>query len=46
MNAPGVYPGSGAHSKCRKPGASLIVEWFDRPIILMDPDVNAFYEQQ
>ncbi len=27
-------------------GASLIVEWGRSPVILMDPDVNAFYEWQ
>jgi hypothetical protein len=27
-------------------GASLIVEWNRHPVILMDPDVNAFYEWQ
>ena len=41
-----VYPGSGGALEVPKTGASLIVEWYDRPIILMDPDINAFYEHQ
>jgi hypothetical protein len=27
-------------------GASLIVEWGRKPVIVMDPDLNAFYEHQ
>ena len=27
-------------------GASLIVEWGPKPVILMHPDINAFYEWQ
>jgi hypothetical protein len=29
-----------------KTGASLIVEWAGKPVIVMHPDLNAFYEQR
>jgi len=29
-----------------KTGASLIVEWGRRPVIVMHPDINAFYEHR
>jgi len=35
-----------APSEAPRMGASLIVEWSRNPVILMDPDVNAFYEWQ